>query len=454
MCNFQAESPSPRRNAAREASGGRVPGSQPWSPATPGRPATPTARRTPSRSPVTPRLTPSRETAPPQDFFTVPVTPVRARKRVLVETTAEASTDSDDDLPDPERPKNTKGVKNTKVVKASTKRIKSKPKEVMDDEEIALAKANERNNTFYKQQMKEDQQFKEQMKIVVVEEEEILKCQIEGCGKEYIIEDKYRARAHVLSHRAKNSELHGIKSLHSTKCLRCHQMFSSQEIHKHYQSVHAVYKDVCGECGKEFATSKLLNQHDKTHKKQQCPFCVRKFARKFNLQEHIKTVHRAKSKQETIKELEAVVMWTDGEIKLWMEKVENIKEPEVVEVIFKKIISVRSFNEALWLKYIKFKDDTDGRAEVTVKLALEMLPWSLALWLERIRRDPSKETLEQAVAAVGDQWGSSEVWETLHYARWMRLNTTFDHGAFVSVTHISKELLQIHSCLSISSTPV
>ena len=254
--------------------------------------------------------------------------------------------------------------------------------------------------------MKEDQQFKEQMKIVVVEEEEILKCQIEGCGKEYIIEDKYRARA-------KQSELHGIKSLNSTKCLRCHQMFSSQEIHKHYQSVHAVYKDVCGECGKEFATSKLLNQHDKTHKKQQCPFCVRKFARKFNLQEHIKTVHRAKSKQETIKELEAVVMWTDGEIKLWMEKVENIKEPEVVEVIFKKIISVRSFNEALWLKYIKFKDDTDGRAEVTVKLALEMLPWSLALWLERIRRDPSKETLEQAVAAVGDQWGSSEVWETL-----------------------------------------
>ena len=42
-----------------------------------------------------------------------------------------------------------------------------------------------------------------------------------------------------------------------------------------------------------------------------------------------------------------------------------------------------------------------------------MAPWSLALWLQRIRRDPSKETLVQAVAAVGDQWGSSEVWETL-----------------------------------------
>ena len=361
---------------------------------------------------MTARLTPSRETtATQEDSFTVPVTPVRARKRVRVEPTAEASTDSEDDLPDPERPKTTRGVKEARIVQANRKKVKLKSKEGMDDDEIAVAKANERNNSFYKQQIKEDQQFKEQMKIVIVEEAEIYKCQ--KCEKEFIMEDKYRARAHVLSHRAKKSQLPGIKSLNSKKCLQCHQMFSSQEIHKHYQAVHAVYRDVCGECGKEFSTTKLLNQHEKIHNKLQCPFCVRKFARNFNLQEHIKSVHRAKSKEDVKKDLEAVVKWTDGEVELWMEKVENIKEPEVVELIFKKIISVRSFNEALWMKYIKFKDGTDGRAEVTIKLALEMLPWSLALWLLRIRRDPSKETLEQAVAAVGDQWGSSEVWETL-----------------------------------------
>ena len=110
---------------------------------------------------MTPRLT----TATQEDSFTVPVTPVRARKRVRVEPTAEASTDSEDDLPDPERPKTTRGVKEAWIVQANRKKVKLKSKEGMDDDEIAVAKANERNNSFYKQQIKEKQQKRKKKQI-------------------------------------------------------------------------------------------------------------------------------------------------------------------------------------------------------------------------------------------------------------------------------------------------
>ena len=39
----------------------------------------------------------------------------------------------------------------------------------------------------------------------------------------------------------------------------------------------------------------------------------------------------------------------------------------------------------------------------------------------------------------------------MHYVKWIRLNTNLDHGAFVSVIDLSKDLWQIHSCLSNSS---
>ena len=320
---------------------------------------------------------------------------------------------AEEDLPDPERPTGNQRAKISRFCKVTKKSSKSKAKEVMDDEEISLAKANERNNTFFKQQVKEDQEFNEKMKIVVLEEVEVYKCLHEGCGREFIYEDKYKARAHVLSHRGKKTALKGISSLNLKKCLKCHQMFNSKEIHKHYQNVHAVYKDVCDKCGKEFPNFKLLKQHEQIHQKIKCPLCSREFARKCKLKKHIETVHGATSKNDIKKELEAVVTWTNGEVKLWTEKFESIEDRDVKEVIIKKLVAVRKFDESLWLKYAKLVGTTESQAEEIVKEALEMLEWSMSLWLLRIRMDPSQETLELAVRKVGDQWGSSEIWETL-----------------------------------------
>ena len=306
----------------------------------------------------------------------------------------------------------------------------------MDDEEIKMAKANERNNSFFKQQVKEDQEFNEKMKIVLVDEDEILKCQHVGCEKEFIIEDKYKARAHVLSHRAKKTGVRGISSLNLKKCLKCHQMFQSKEIHKHYQSVHAVYKDICGECGKEFSTGKLLVQHEKIHKKLQCPYCKRQFARKDRLQEHNKSVHGARSKNQVVDDMEAVETWTDGEVKLWMERMEGIPEQDIQEEIVKTIVSVRKFSESLWLRYVRLVGTTQGQAAQIVEEALESLPCSLALWLHRIRMDPSQQTLELAVEAVGNQWGSTEVWDTL-------LQLYKDEEDFFSMANVYQQVLAV-----------
>ena len=123
-----------------------------------------------------------------------------------------------------------------------------------------------------------------------------------------------QAPAHVLSHNVKKTTSSGILSRELKKCFKCHQMFSSKEIHKHYQNVHAEYKYLCGECGKEFSNGKLLNQHKRIHQKMKCSFCDREFAKKCRVQEHIEFVHGAKTKNEIKKDLEAEVAWTDEEV--------------------------------------------------------------------------------------------------------------------------------------------
>ena len=41
-----------------------------------------------------------------------------------------------------------------------------------------------------------------------------------------------------------------------------------------------------------------------------------------------------------------------------------------------------------------------------------------------------------------------------HYVKWIRFNSILDHGNFLSVTHISKDLVKVHAYIENSSKPV